>query len=117
MAGPGGGRSRGEGSGGERRGTKFNRNRGVLNGRGTGGARLAVLGPGGRKASVSGFLLGAAGPRAGGRVGLGCFTGLFYKKRKKKKIKVSGGGRRRGFFVKFFFGFFSKDFLDFFWIF
>lgn len=28
---------------------------------------------------------------AGGRVGLGCFTGLFYK-RGRKKIKVSGGG-------------------------
>lgn len=53
---------------------------------------VAVSGPGSGKASVSWFLLGAAaGPRAGGRVGLGCFTGLFYK-RGRKKIKVSGGG-------------------------
>lgn len=46
---------------------------------------------------------------AGGRVGLGCFTGLFYK-RGRKKIKVSGGGDA-DFFVNFFWVF-SKDFLD-----
>ena len=51
---------------------------------------------------------------AGGRVGLGCFTGLFYK-RGRKKIKVSGGGDA-DFFVNFFLGFFKgffRFFLDF----
>lgn len=108
MAGPGGGRSRGEGSGGERRGTKFNRNRRVLNGRGTGGTRLAVLGPGGRKASVSGFLLGAAGPRAGGSVSAAS-PGYFIK-RGRKKIKVSGGGEETRIFCKIFLGFFQEIF-------
>lgn len=64
-------------------------------------ARVAVSGPGSGKASVSWFLLGAAaGPRAGGRVGLGCFTGLFYKRGRKKNKSLRR--RRRGFFVNFF---------------
>lgn len=72
-----------------------------------------MLGPGGRKASVSGFLLGAAGPRAGGSVSAAS-PGYFIKE-EEKKIKVSGGGDA-DFFVNFFWVF-SKDFLDFFWIF
>ena len=51
----------------------------------------------------------ASGGAAGGRVGLGCFTGLFYKRGRKKKIKVSGGGDA-DFFVNFFFGFFKRFF-------
>lgn len=49
-----------------------------------------MLGPGGRKASVSGFLLGAAGPRAGGSVSAAS-PGYFIKEEEKKN-KVSGGG-------------------------
>lgn len=44
---------------------------------------------------------------AGGRVGLGCFTGLFYK-RGRKKIKSPAGETR--IFCKFFFGFFQRIF-------
>lgn len=44
---------------------------------------------------------------AGGRVGLGCFTGLFYK-RGRKKIKVSGGGDA-DFFVNFFWVFSNSE--------
>ena len=102
MLGPGG-RSRGEGSGGKRRGTKINRNRKLLNGRRTESIRLP-LAAGCRQGREGGGVgsgqregLGLLVPSwsccgaAGGRVGLGCFTGLFYK-RGRKKIKVSGGG-------------------------
>lgn len=71
-----------------------------------------MLGPGGRKASVSGFLLGAAGPRAGGSVSAAS-PGYFIKE-EEKKIKSPAGETR--IFCKFFWVF-SKDFLDFFWIF
>lgn len=68
-----------------------------------------MLGPGGRKASVSGFLLGAAGPRAGGSVSAAS-PGYFIKE-EEKKIKSPAGETR--IFCKFFLGFF-KGFFRFF---
>lgn len=71
-----------------------------------------MLSPGGRKASVSGFLLGAAGPRAGGSVSAAS-PGYFIKE-EEKKIKSPAGETR--IFCKFFLGFFKgffRFFLDF----